>query len=109
MSGESGMRVKPDSLLTEQIPNHRERCDAHDGAAADQFTQEPHIRTPPPSGIVLLQPRFRSVQICKDLEVVGIADLLACISRKRTRSSDDPVALGALAPWDDLGIGLAGV
>jgi hypothetical protein len=73
------MRVKPDSLLTEQIPHHRERRDAHDDAAADPVSLQNVILERDTFGVVFCEPRFRSVQTCKDLEMVGIADLLARI------------------------------
>jgi hypothetical protein len=41
--------------------------------------------------------------------MVGVADLLARIHVNEHGSSYDPVALGALAPWSDLRIWLAGV
>jgi hypothetical protein len=43
-----------------------------------RFTTEPHIRTYP-FGIILLQPRLRSVDIREHLDKVGVADLFARI------------------------------
>jgi hypothetical protein len=50
-----------------------------------------------PIGVVFLEPLFGGVDIREHLEMIGVADLLCSYSRKRTRSSDDPVALGAIA------------
>jgi hypothetical protein len=55
---ESGMSVKPDSLLPEQIPDHRERRDAHDDAAADPVSLQNLIFERDTFGVVFLEPPF---------------------------------------------------
>jgi hypothetical protein len=44
------MRVKPDSLLTDQIADHRERRDAHHDAAADPVHSITSYSNATPSG-----------------------------------------------------------
>jgi hypothetical protein len=52
------MSVKPDSLLPEQIPDHRERRDAHDDAAADPVSLQNLIFERDTFGVVFLEPPF---------------------------------------------------
>jgi hypothetical protein len=73
------MRVKPDSLLTEQIPDHRERRDAHDDVAADPVSLQNVILECDAFRIVLVQPRLGDFLAREDFKVIDVADFLAGI------------------------------
>jgi hypothetical protein len=68
--------------VVEQIRGHRERCfgqHAHDDAASDPFHSRTSYLNATSSGSFFLEPFFCGVVIPEHLDMVGVADLLACI------------------------------
>jgi hypothetical protein len=73
------MRVKPNSLLTEQMQITASAAMHRMMRRPIWLTPEPHNSNATPSGSFSSNQRFRCVDIRKHLDVVGVADLLARI------------------------------